>query len=162
MNLVILTGRLGMDPTVRFIPNGTAVANFRMATTDSWRGRDGQRQERTEWHNVVVWGKLAETVGKYLAKGRLVTVTGSLHTRKWEDREKVTRYSTEVTGQRIEFLDSGNRNGAAKQEAKAAVTPEVMPAEESSIGNVPDAAMPTDEQLEQEINNLMGEEDQNS
>jgi len=163
MNLVILTGRLGANPEVRYIPNGTAVGNFRMATTDMWRDKEGERHERTEWHNVVVWGRLAETCGKYLAKGRQVTITGSLHTRSWDDKDGNKRYRTEVTGQRVEFLDSGNKNGAAKQEVqstdgtpvKTAPVPQPISSEESSVGYVPEAGLPPDEAYDQEATQLL-------
>jgi len=104
MNKVTLVGNLGADPEVRFTPSGTPVANFRMATNESWTGKDGNRQERTEWHRIVVWGKLGETCGKYLSKGRQVLVEGRLQTRSW-DKDGEKRYTTEIVAERVHFLD---------------------------------------------------------
>lgn len=110
VNKVILLGNLGADPEVRFTPSGQAVANFRMATTDSWTDRaSGQRQERTEWHRIVVWGKLAELAGEYLSKGRQVYVEGRLQTRQWDDRDGQKRYTTEIVANAMQFL--GGRGG---------------------------------------------------
>ena len=109
VNKVILVGNLGKDPEVRFTGTGRAVARFPVATSEVWNDNDGQRQERTEWHNVVVWGKQAETCGQYLAKGRQVFVEGSIRTRQYDDKEGNKRYITEVIGQRIQFL--GGRGG---------------------------------------------------
>jgi single-strand DNA-binding protein len=106
VNKVILLGNLGTDPEVRYTQGGQAVANFRMATTESIPGRDGNREDRTEWHNVVVWAKLAELCRDYLSKGRKVYVEGRLQTRKWQDREGKDRYTTEVVAREVVFLDS--------------------------------------------------------
>lgn len=107
VNKVILVGNLGRDPEVRYIPSGSAVANFTMATTDQWKDPSGERKERTEWHRIVVWGKQAEIAGEYLRKGRQVYVEGSLQTREWTDRDGNKRYTTEVRAQRFQML--GNR-----------------------------------------------------
>lgn len=104
VNKVILVGNLGDDPEVRFIPNGTAVANFSVATSEQWDDKEGQRQEKTEWHRIVVWAKLAELCGEYLGKGKKVYVEGRLQTRKWDDKDGNTRYSTEVVAQQVVFL----------------------------------------------------------
>lgn len=110
VNKVILVGNLGADPEVRFTPSGQAVANFRMATTDSWTDKSsGQRQERTEWHRIVVWGKLGELCGEYLRKGRQCYVEGRLQTREWQDREGQKRWTTEVVANQVVFL--GGRDG---------------------------------------------------
>src|SRR6187200_1438875 len=109
VNKVILVGNLGKDPEVRFTPSGRAVAKFPLATTDSWTDQENSRQERTEWHNVVVWGKQAESCGQYLAKGRQVFIEGSIRTRQYDDKEGNKRYITEVIGQRVQFL--GGRGG---------------------------------------------------
>ena len=95
VNKVILVGNLGRDPELRHTPQGQAVANFTLATSENWTGRDGQKQERTEWHRVVVWGKLAELCGKYLAKGRKAYIEGKLQTREWE-KDGIKRYTTEI------------------------------------------------------------------
>ncbi len=92
VNKVILVGNLGADPEVRFTPGGQAVANFRIATGESWTDKNGQKQDRTEWHRIVVWGKLAELCGEYLAKGRQCFVEGRLQTREWTDKENRKNY----------------------------------------------------------------------
>jgi single-strand DNA-binding protein len=107
VNKVILVGNLGKDPEVRFTPSGRAVAKFPLATTDSWTDQENSRQERTEWHNVVVWGKQAESCGQYLAKGRQVYVEGAIRSRSYDDKEGNKRYITEVVAQRIQFLGGG-------------------------------------------------------
>src|SRR3954466_3474678 len=110
VNKVILIGNLGKDPEVRFTPSGQAVANFTIATNDSWTDKQGQKQERTEWHRIVVWGKLAELCGEYLSKGRQCFVEGRLQTREWTDKEGKKNYTTEVVATQVTFL--GGRDGA--------------------------------------------------
>lgn len=110
VNKVILVGNLGADPEVRFTPGGQAVANFRIATSESWNDKNGQKQERTEWHRIVVWGKLAELCGEYLAKGRQCFIEGRLQTREWTDKENKKNYTTEVVATSVVFL--GGRDGA--------------------------------------------------
>lgn len=111
VNKVILIGNLGKDPEVRFTPSGQAVANFTIATNDSWTDKQGQKQERTEWHRIVAWGKLAELCGEYLSKGRQCFVEGRLQTREWTDKEGKKNYTTEVVAQTVQFL--GGRGDAA-------------------------------------------------
>ncbi len=116
VNKVILIGNLGQDPEVRYMPNGNAVTNVTIATSDSWKDRDtGQQQERTEWHRVVFFGKLAEIAGQYLRKGSKVYVEGALRTRKWQDQSGQDRYTTEIVvdmnGQ-MQMLDSRSEGGA--------------------------------------------------
>ena len=111
VNKVILVGNLGKDPEVRFTPSGRAVAKFPLATTDSWTDQENSRQERTEWHNVVVWGKQAESCGQYLAKGRQVYVEGAIRSRSYDDKEGNKRYITEIVAQRIQFLGGGGGRG---------------------------------------------------
>jgi single-strand DNA-binding protein len=112
LNKVMLIGNLGKDPEVRFTGTGRAVARFSLATSEVWNDAEGQRQERTEWHNVVVWGKQAETCGQYLAKGRQVFIEGSIRTRQYDDKEGNRRYITEVNAQRVQFLGGGGGRGA--------------------------------------------------
>lgn len=115
VNKVILIGNLGADPEVRFTPGGQAVANFRIATSESWTDKNGQKQERTEWHRIVVWGKLAELCGEYLKKGRQCYVEGRLQTREWTDKENRKNYTTEVVANAVTFLggrDAGEGMGA--------------------------------------------------
>jgi len=116
VNKVILVGNLGRDPEVRYMPNGEAVANFSIATTDSWKDKNGQRQERTEWHNIVMYRRLAEIAGEYLKKGRPVYIEGRLQTRKWQTKEGQDRYTTEIIADQMQMLggrDSGGGGGAS-------------------------------------------------
>lgn len=113
VNKVLLIGRLGGDPEVRYTSNGGAVANFNMATNESWTDKAGQKQERTEWHKVVVWGKLGELCGQYLSKGRQAYVEGRLQTRDWTDKDGNKRYTTEVVAQNVQFLGGGAERGAS-------------------------------------------------
>lgn len=110
VNKVILVGNLGRDPEVRYMPNGEAVCNFSIATTDSWKDKQGQKQDKTEWHNIVMYRRLAEIAGEYLKKGRPVYLEGSLQTRKWE-KDGVTRYTTEIIANQMQML--GGRDDAA-------------------------------------------------
>ncbi len=103
VNKVILIGNLGKDPEIRYTQNGTAVVNFSLATTDSWT-KDGEANERTEWHNIVAWARLAEICNQYLQKGKQVYIEGRIQTRKWEDRDGNTRYTTEVVAQNMQML----------------------------------------------------------
>lgn len=115
VNKVMLIGRLGNDPEVRYTSNGGAVANFNVATNESWTDKQGQKQEKTEWHRIVVWGKLAELCGQYLSKGRQVFVEGRLQTREWQDKEGGKRYTTEVVVQNVQFLGGGSAERGASQ-----------------------------------------------
>jgi single-strand DNA-binding protein len=114
VNKVILVGNLGRDPEMRFMPNGEAVCNFSIATTDSWKDKSGQKQERTEWHNIVMYRKLAEIAGEYLKKGRPVYVEGRLQTRKWQTKEGQDRYTTEIIADQMQML--GGREGGSSYE----------------------------------------------
>ncbi len=104
VNKVILIGRLGQNPEVRYTPSGAAVGNFSVATNETWMDKSGQKQEKTEWHRVVVWGKTAENCSQYLTKGRQVYIEGRLQTRQWQDKDGQTKYTTEVQGQTVQFL----------------------------------------------------------
>ena len=106
VNKVIVVGRLGSDPEVKTIPSGQTVANFSVATSENWTDKDGQKQERTEWHRVVVWQKLADVCGKFLSKGRQVYLEGRLQTRSWEDQQGQKRYTTEIVASTVQFLGS--------------------------------------------------------
>jgi len=103
VNKVILIGNLGADPEVRYTQNGTAVANFRMATTESWK-KEGEKEELTEWHRVVAFGRLGEICGEYLSKGSKVYIEGRIQTRKWEDRDGNPRYTTEIVAREMKML----------------------------------------------------------
>ena len=107
VNKVILVGNLGQNPEMRFTQGGQAVANMRLATTERYTDKSGQKQEQTEWHTVVAFGRLAEICGQYLTKGRQIYVEGRLRTRQWQDQQGQKRYSTEVVASQMVFLDSG-------------------------------------------------------
>ncbi|RMH43932.1 MAG: single-stranded DNA-binding protein [Deltaproteobacteria bacterium] len=111
VNKVILIGNLGADPDMRYTPSGAGVCEMRIATNESWTDKQGQRQERTEWHRVVVWGKRAELCAKYLSKGRQCYVEGRLRTRSWEDKDGNKRYTTEIVATDVQFLGGGGRGG---------------------------------------------------
>jgi|TARA_R110002050_G_scaffold99459_2_gene206197 single-strand DNA-binding protein len=109
VNKVILVGNLGKDPEVRYMPNGNAVANFTIATSESWKDQQGQMQERTEWHNIVMYRRLAEIAGEYLKKGSKVYLEGKLQTSKWQDQTTgQDRYKTEINAMEMQMLDSRN------------------------------------------------------
>jgi single-strand DNA-binding protein len=117
VNKAILIGNLGADPEARYTQGGSAVANFRIATSEKWTGKDGQPQERTEWHRIVTFGRLAETCRDYLSKGRQVYVEGRIQTRQWDDRDGNKRWTTEIVAQTVRFL------GRAGDREEAAATP---------------------------------------
>jgi single-strand DNA-binding protein len=110
INKVIIVGRLGKDPEVRQVGEGNTVCKFSLATSENWMDKNGTKQEKTEWHNIVVWGKLAEICGKYLNKGRQAYIEGRLTTRSWEDQQGQKRYTTEIVANTVEFL-GGNASG---------------------------------------------------
>lgn len=110
VNKVILIGNLGKDPELKYTPSGAAVTNFSMATTDKWKDKDGNSQERTEWHNIVLWGRQAEVAKEYLSKGRPVYIEGRIQTRTYDDKEGNKRYFTEIVGEKMQFL--GGRDSA--------------------------------------------------
>ncbi len=113
VNKVILVGNLGADPDMRYTPSGQGVCELRVATSESWNDKNGQRQERTEWHRIVVWGKRAEVCSKYLSKGRQVYVEGRIQTRTYDDKDGNKRYITEIIAADVQFLGGGGREGAA-------------------------------------------------
>jgi single-strand DNA-binding protein len=109
VNKVILVGNLGADPEVRYLPSGDAVTNVRLATTDQWKDKSGEKQEHTEWHRIAFFGKLAEIAGEYLKKGSQCYVEGRIRTRKWQDKDGQDRYSSEIVADRMQML--GSRGG---------------------------------------------------
>jgi single-strand DNA-binding protein len=137
VNKVILIGNLGRDPETRYMPDGGAITNISVATTDTWKDKQGEKQEKTEWHRVAFFGKLAEIAGEYLKKGSQVYVEGRLQTRKWQDKEGVDKYTTEVVADRMQMLGSrqgmGGGAGGAEREA---------PAEGAGSGGARGAAKP--------------------
>ncbi len=106
VNKALLIGRLGADPEVRYTPDGTMVVNFRLATDLQWKDKNGERLQRTEWHRIVTYGKLAEICSNYLAKGKLIFVEGRIQTRSWEDKDGVKRSTTEIVASNMQMLDS--------------------------------------------------------
>ena len=119
VNKVVLVGHLGADPESRFTPSGVAVTTFNMATNESWKNKEGEYEDRTEWHRIVLYGKAAETASEYMKKGQLAYVEGRIRTRSWEDKDGMTRYTTEVLGDRFTMLGrkSENKSTAAPAEA---------------------------------------------
>jgi single-strand DNA-binding protein len=113
VNKVIIVGRLGADPEVKAVGQGSTVTRLNIATSENWMGKDGQKQERTEWHRIVVWGKLAEICGKHLSKGRQVYVEGRLQTRQWEDQQGQKKYTTEIVANTVQFLGSAGGERSA-------------------------------------------------
>jgi single-strand DNA-binding protein len=111
VNKVILVGNLGRDPETRYTTGGDAVTNIRVATTDTWKDKNGEKQEKTEWHTIVFFGRQAEIAGEYLKKGRQVYIEGRLQTRKWQDKEGQDRYTTEIVADRMQML--GSRESAS-------------------------------------------------
>ncbi|MDR3088937.1 MAG: single-stranded DNA-binding protein [Desulfobulbaceae bacterium] len=121
INKAILIGNLGADPEVRYTQSGTAVASFNVATTERWKGQDGQMQEQTEWHRIVAWAKLAEICGEYLHKGSKVYIEGKIQTRKWQDKEGADRYTTEIVARDMKMLtpkggEGGRQSSGSYQE----------------------------------------------
>ena len=118
LNKVMLIGNLGKDPEVRYTTSGTAVASFSVATTDKIKNKSGEWEERTEWHNVTLWARLAEIAGEYLSKGKTVYIEGRLQTRKWQDKDGRDRYTTEIVGEKMQMLsakgDGGGKSGGGR------------------------------------------------
>ena len=127
VNKVILIGHLGADPELRYTPNGTPVANFRIATTERWTNKQGERMESTEWHRIVAWGKLGEFCGQYLNKGKQVYIEGRLRTRSWEDKDGKKQWTTEIIAQRLQLLGKPEKSSTPPEELAA---PEEVPTEE--------------------------------
>lgn len=121
INKVILVGNLGRDPEVRYMPNGNAVANLTLATSESWKDKNtGQQQDKTEWHRVVMFRRLAEIAGEYLKKGSQVYIEGKLQTRKWQDQQGTDRYTTEIVADEMQMLGSRAEGSTPAQQAPAA------------------------------------------
>lgn len=139
VNKVILVGNLGANPEVRYTQSGQTVANLRIATTERWTDKSGQKQEATEWHRVVVWGRQAEIVSQYLTKGRQVYVEGRIRTRQWQDQSGQKRYSTEIVAQNVQML--GGRSEQRGPDDDVAAT---VPSDDSGadFGSGPDDDIP--------------------
>ncbi len=111
LNKVMLIGNLGKDPEVRYTQSGTAVASFSLATSERFKNKNGEWEDKTEWHNVTLWGRLAEIAGEYLAKGKTVYIEGRLQTRKWQDKDGRDRYTTEIVGDKMQMLSGKGEGG---------------------------------------------------
>ncbi|WON74676.1 single-stranded DNA-binding protein [Nitrosospira sp. Is2] len=142
VNKVILIGNLGKDPETRYMPNGDAVTNITLATTETWKDKNGEKQEKTEWHRVTFYRKLAEIAGEYLKKGRPVYVEGRLETRKWTDKAGVERYTTDVIASDMKMLGtkpgSGSYEGGEREESSYAPSPSGSKAPARSSTNFDD------------------------
>jgi single-strand DNA-binding protein len=133
INKVILIGNLGQDPDTKYMPSGSAVTNLRIATTESFKDREtGQQQERTEWHSVAMFGRLAEVAGEYLRKGSQVYIEGRLRTRKWQDKQGQDRYSTEIIADQMQML--GGRGGGMSAAAEESATERALPKTRAPAG----------------------------
>lgn len=151
VNKVILIGRLGADPDVRYMPDGSPIANFNIATDEPIRSAEGSWEEKPEWHRIVAKAKLAEIAGNYLSKGKLVYIEGRLKTRQWEDAQGVKRYTTEVVAREIKFLGSGGdqsisqaqntqanlRTESAQQRSDRPLTEELPPLSDAPADDIP-------------------------
>jgi single-strand DNA-binding protein len=135
VNKVILVGNLGKDPEIRHLDNGIAVANFSLATTESYTNKQGERVNQTEWHNIVLWRGLADVAEKYLKKGNSIYVEGKINTRKWEDKEGVTRYSTDIIADKMTML--GSRSNNSSSAATAVSQAESSPTKSSGNDDLP-------------------------
>ena len=153
VNKVILVGNLGADPETRFMPNGDAVANVRLATTESWKDKStGEKREITEWHRVVFYRKLAEIVGQYLKKGSAVYVEGRIRTRKWQDKEGQERYTTEIEANEMQMLGGRSSGGSSSGgEAEYGGSMPSSPAPSASRGAAPAKKAPSFEDMDDDI-----------
>ena len=118
VNKAIIVGTLGRDPEVRYMPNGDAACNLSVATSETWKDKSGEKQERTEWHRISMFGKLAEIAGQYLAKGSSVYLEGKLQTRKWTDKDGVDKYTTEIIADRMQMLGGKEQRHGQQQEQR--------------------------------------------
>jgi single-strand DNA-binding protein len=147
VNKVILIGNLGRDPELRYTQGGQAVANFTLATTENWTSKGGEREERTEWHRIVAWGRTAELCAQYLAKGRTVYIEGRLQTREWENKEGQKQRTTEVNALTVQFLGGPRAAGPAGQtrpagRAGSSTEPEAGPPDDAVAGAPPEDEIP--------------------
>lgn len=138
VNKIILVGNLGADPELRYAPSGMAIANFRIATTETWKDKNGAKQDKTEWHRIVAFGKLAEICGEYLNKGKQIYVEGKIQTRQWEDKDGNKRYTTEVVAQTMQMLGPAGEKGAASASGGAGASEEQPPAMENPPAELDD------------------------
>jgi single-strand DNA-binding protein len=135
VNKAILIGRLGKDPDVRYTPDGTMVTNFTLATDEQRKDKNGEKIQKTEWHRIVTFGKLAEICGNYLVKGKLVFVEGRIQTNSWEDKDGVKRYTTEIIASNMQMLDSKGQNKTSESSSDSA--PESFNNSSAPVDDVP-------------------------
>ncbi len=147
VNKVILIGRLGKDPEVKYTPSGAPVAKFSLATDEVFKDRSGEQQKRTEWHNIVAWNKLAEICGEYLTKGKLVYIEGSIRSRQWEDQAGNKRTAYDIVAGRMQMLGSKAESDRAAAAATAAPSPERAPVEKPPASEPPAEPEITDEDV---------------
>ncbi|NIR48969.1 single-stranded DNA-binding protein [candidate division KSB1 bacterium] len=133
VNKAILLGRLGQDPELRYTPNGSAVTTLSVATNEVWKDKEGNKQERTEWHRVVLWTRLAEIAGEFLTKGSRVYIEGRLQTRSWEDKDGIKRYTTEVVGDTMTMIDTKAESGRAEETPPPAEMQGPAPTDDQSV-----------------------------
>jgi single-strand DNA-binding protein len=161
LNKVLLIGNLGRDPEIRYLPNGEAVANFSIATTENWKDKNGDKQEKTEWHNIVMYRRLAEIAGQYLKKGSSIYIEGKIQTRKWQDKTSgADRYTTEIIADQLQMLggrggdQAGGGGGGARNSApnqyddggyEAAAAPAPAPRRSAPAPQAPAARKPADD-----------------
>ena len=137
-NRAIICGNLGRDAELKYTPGGVAVATINVATTEVWNDKNGQKQERTEWHRCVIWDKQAEVLSEYLTKGKPVLIEGRIQTRKWVDKNQIERYSTEIRADKVVLLGSGKSGGGypphpAETAADAPAQPQTVPPDDDDI-----------------------------
>ena len=137
VNKVILIGRLGADPEIRYTPSGAEVATFRIATSESWTNKSGEKEERTEWHRIVAWRGLAKICGEFLSKGKLVYVEGRLRTRSWEDRDGNKRTTTEVEATDMKMLSGAGEASRKAKEPEAESAPPAAKEEAAKEEDIP-------------------------
>ena len=135
VNKAMLIGRLGKDPEVRYTPDGAMVTNFNLATDEQWKDKNGEKVQKTEWHKIVTFGKLAEICGNYLVKGKLVFVEGRIQTQSWDDKEGVKRYTTQIVANNMQMLDSKGQNKA--EEPSTDSSPSTMASSSAPMDDVP-------------------------
>lgn len=142
LNKVMLIGNLGKDPEVRYTTSGQAVASFSLATSEKFKNRNGEMEERTEWHNIVLWGRQAEIAKDYLAKGKTVFIEGRLQTRKWQDKDGRDRYTTEIVGDRMQFVGPKSDGGGGRQSGGRSPADDSSPAHYDEPSFNPDEDIP--------------------
>ena len=133
VNKAILIGNLGADPELRYTPSGSAVANFNIATTEKWKDKDGQSQERTEWHRIILWNRQAEIAKEYLRKGSPVYIEGRIQNRSYEDKDGIKRYVTEIVAQRMQFLGGRSEPGPSSGPSEPPPPPDNLDNEDDDL-----------------------------